>query len=601
MIETIELAAGVTLLAVQTEKFKSGCFSFNLMRPHTKAAAPLDALLPSVLLRGSERWPDMRAISMRLDELYGATLGTLVRLRGETKLTGFYADFIEEAFLPAGEAVFAPMVEFFRDILFHPALENGLLNARYVESEKQNLIHAIESAQNDKRVYAAMRMRRIMCEGEAASIPRLGYAEDVAAITPEALTAHWRTVLRTAPIMLFYAGRRTPQEAAAKAAAPLDALLPSVLLRGSERWPDMRAISMRLDELYGATLGTLVRLRGETKLTGFYADFIEEAFLPAGEAVFAPMVEFFRDILFHPALENGLLNARYVESEKQNLIHAIESAQNDKRVYAAMRMRRIMCEGEAASIPRLGYAEDVAAITPEALTAHWRTVLRTAPIMLFYAGRRTPQEAAALFRPLFDGLERDPVSPPPTVVRRSAETVREVTESMDVTQGKLVIGMRTGITASDPGYPALVLLNSVYGSGVTSKLFVNVREKRSLCYYASSAVEKFKGLMIVSSGISFDQYETARDAILAELDACRRGEITPEELESARRSLISAVRAGLDTPAALDDWYIGMSIEPCDDPEAMLQKLPALTVEDVVRAARRITTDTIYFLKGDEA
>lgn len=149
--------------------------------------------------------------------------------------------------------------------------------------------------------------------------------------------------------------------------------------------------------------------------------------------------------------------------------------------------------------------------------------------------------------------------------------------------------------------PALVLLNSVYGSGVTSKLFVNVREKRSLCYYASSAVEKFKGLMIVSSGISFDQYETARDAILAELDACRRGEITPEELESARRSLISAVRAGLDTPAALDDWYIGMSIEPCDDPETMLQKLPALTVEDVVRAARRITTDTIYFLKGDEA
>ena len=79
------------------------------------------------------------------------------------------------------------------------------------------------------------------------------------------------------------------------------------------------------------------------------------------------------------------------------------------------------------------------------------------------------------------------------------------------------------------------------------------------------------------------------------------GEITPEELESARRSLISAVRAGLDTPAALDDWYIGMSIEPCDDPETMLQKLPALTVEDVVRAARRITTDTIYFLKGDEA
>ena len=186
MIETIELAAGVTLLAVQTEKFKSGCFSFNLMRPHTKAAAPLDALLPSVLLRGSERWPDMRAISMRLDELYGATLGTLVRLRGETKLTGFYADFIEEAFLPAGEAVFAPMVEFFRDILFHPALENGLLNARYVESEKQNLIHAIESSLSPKANpitklfgYRAIEMilkgyQAIQKDGPDARLPLLG-------------------------------------------------------------------------------------------------------------------------------------------------------------------------------------------------------------------------------------------------------------------------------------------------------------------------------------------------------------------------------------------------------------------------------------------
>ncbi|MFR5422328.1 MAG: hypothetical protein ACLTG4_10610 [Oscillospiraceae bacterium] len=171
MIETIELAAGVTLLAVQTEKFKSGCFSFNLMRPHTRAAAPLDALLPSVLLRGSERWPDMRAISMRLDELYGATLGTLVRLRGETKLTGFYADFIEEAFsrrasrLPRWWSFSATFCSIPR---WKTALERPLC-----ESEKQNLIHAIEPAQNT-------RLRRhahapIMCEA-AASIPRLGYA-----------------------------------------------------------------------------------------------------------------------------------------------------------------------------------------------------------------------------------------------------------------------------------------------------------------------------------------------------------------------------------------------------------------------------------------
>ena len=181
-MKTINLHNGVDLHIIDAPKFKTNLMSVYINIPLERETVTKAALLPSVLKRGCTKYPTIKELSHRLDELYGATLGTLVRLRGETKLTGFYADFIEEAFLPAGEAVFAPMVEFFRDILFHPALENGLLNARYVESEKQNLIHAIESAQNDKRVYAAMRMRRIMCEGEAASIPRLGYAEDVAAI-----------------------------------------------------------------------------------------------------------------------------------------------------------------------------------------------------------------------------------------------------------------------------------------------------------------------------------------------------------------------------------------------------------------------------------
>lgn len=380
--------------------------------------------------------------------------------------------------------------------------------------------------------------------------------------------------------------------------AALDALLPSVLLRATERYPDIRSISTRLDELYGASFGTLVRLKGEVKMIGFYADFIEDVFLPEGEQVFAPMVEFLDDVLYRPYLEGGCFAERYVEGEKQNLINAIKAAQNDKRVYAAMRLRQIMCEKERYGIPRLGYTEDVVGITPDALLHHYREVLKSSRIELFYAGRKAPEEAAALFQKVFRDRERVELVPVGTEAVASAAQVREATECMDVTQGKLVIGLRTGITFTDSDYPALVLLNAVYGSGVTSKLFVNVREKLSLCYYASSVIEKYKGIMLVSSGVDFDRYETAKQAILGELDACRKGEISVEELESARRSVLSALRASLDVPARLDDYYIGAAIVGGDSVETLAEKIAALTLEDLERAANRITTDTIYFLKG---
>lgn len=381
----------------------------------------------------------------------------------------------------------------------------------------------------------------------------------------------------------------------------LDALLPSVLLRGTERYPDIRSISMRLDDLYGATFGTLVRLKGEVKTTGFYADFIEDGFLPAGEGVFAPVLEFLKEVLYHPLLENGCFTAANVEGEKQNLINAIESSLNDKRTYAALRLRALMCEGEAYAVPRLGRAQDVAAITPEELTRHWREVLSGSQTEIFYAGRRAPEEVAAAFRSVFAGQEPTHIAPVATVPHPAPVQVREITERMDVTQGKLAIGLHTGILGTDADYPALMLLNAVFGSGMTSKLFVNVREKLSLCYYASSAVEKYKGLMLVSSGIEFDKYETAKTAILGELEACRRGEISEAELESARRGILSALRAALDVPARLDDYYIGNAIAGGDSVEALIEKITRLSKDDLVRAAQRIRTDTVFFLEGVEA
>lgn len=386
-----------------------------------------------------------------------------------------------------------------------------------------------------------------------------------------------------------------------KASAPLDALLPSVLLRGTVNHPDICAISSRLDELYGASLGTLVRRKGEVKLTGFYADFIEDAFLPKGETVFSPMVDFLEEVLYRPLLENGCFCERFVEGEKQNLVNAIASSLNDKRSYAVKRLLEQMCEKEAYAVPRLGCTEDVKAITPQVLWEHYREVIRHSRVELFYAGRREAEQVADAFAPLFqEGRNYRPQPLQTQVIHRAGE-VRNFSDAMEVNQGKLVMGLRTGITADSPDYPALLLLNAVFGSGTTSKLFVNVREKLSLCYYASSSIDKYKGIMLISSGIASENYETARTAILAELEACRRGEISSEELESARRQVLSSLQAIQDAPVQLDEFYCGRAILPCADPAQLAETIGSLTAGELAQAAQKLSLDSIYFLKGVQA
>jgi predicted Zn-dependent peptidase len=170
---------------------------------------------------------------------------------------------------------------------------------------------------------------------------------------------------------------------------------------------------------------------------------------------------------------------------------------------------------------------------------------------------------------------------------------------MDITQGNLVMGFRTGVTAADPDYPAMVLLNTVFGGGITSKLFTHVRERLSLCYYASSGLNKFKGIMTVSSGVDMDKYVMARDEILRQLDLCRVGDITGAELESARSALLSSLRASEDSLSLMVDSALSQEIGKYDyTPEDLAQTLTQVTVEDVQQAAKKVQLDTIFFLKG---
>ena len=289
----------------------------------------------------------------------------------------------------------------------------------------------------------------------------------------------------------------------------------------------------------------------------------------------------------------------FVESEKVNLCNTLASEINDKRSYATVRMIRSMCAGEKNAVPRLGERESVERITPGTLYEHYEKVLASSRVEILYMGKKSGEEAERLIRAMIEGLPRRELTAVGTDVIRSAADVRSLTEQMEVTQGKLTMGFRTGCTCADPNYPALMVMNAVFGAGVSSKLFRNVRERMQLCYYASSAIEKYKGIMVVSSGIDFGNFDVAREEILRQLEDCRAGNITEEELEKARQYLISAFRSAKDRPGSLDEFYLGQAIigqnGTVDDLIAALQQV---SMEAVVAAAREITLDTVYFLKG---
>ncbi len=381
--------------------------------------------------------------------------------------------------------------------------------------------------------------------------------------------------------------------------APANALLPAVLLRGCRDYPDMSAISAFLDEHYGASLGVLVRKKGEVQTTGFYAGFLEDCLTLDGTPILAPMVDFLGKVLLDPVLEGGGFVPAWVEGEQQNLLNTIDARINNKAGYAMSQMFKAMCAEEPYGIPRLGERAEAEALDAAGLYRHYCHLLAHSQVELFYHGRCPGEQVAELVARALQPLPRAEADAFGTEVVHRAGPVREVREQLDVTQGKLAMGLRLGCTAADAAYPAALLMNAVFGAGVTSKLFLNVREKLSLCYYANSSLEKFKGVMAVSSGVDFANFETARAEILRQLDAVRNGDITDEELDAARRSLLSSLRAGMDSPGRLEDYALGqVLLGSSGTMEDLAEQLRAVTARETAAAARAVQLDTVYFLEG---
>lgn len=381
--------------------------------------------------------------------------------------------------------------------------------------------------------------------------------------------------------------------------ASVYALLPAVLRRGTVRYPDMGSLSAELDRLYGAQIDYTVRKKAENQCVGFIASFLDDSLVPGGERLLEPVSDLLGELICAPVTRSGRFLPEYVEGERSNLVDAIRGILNDKRDYAELRLLQEMCAGEPYGISRFGDEKTAERVSIQKLHACYASLLSSARLELFYSGSAAPERVQEALLNALSALPRENVRDPEMCRRHTPRReVLNVTDRLDVSQGKLGMGFSCG---SDD-FSALLLGNTLFGGSSNSKLFLNVREKLSLCYYASSVYHRQKGMITVSSGIEFQNYQRACDEILAQLCAVQEGRLEDWELEGARSTLLNAYASMGDSQGKLENFYLGQAATGQEEtPEELASQVRETSAERIFAAMRTVTPDTVYFLKGKEA
>ncbi len=391
------------------------------------------------------------------------------------------------------------------------------------------------------------------------------------------------------------------QELAAEKAA-LTALLPSVLERGSRLYPDNLSLRRALEELYGAVLSTDVHKKGERHLISCTLEMMHGKYVGEGEQMLRRGLSILGGIMGDPLVENGGFKEAYVTQEKEQLADMIRGLINDKALYAVEKCLQNMCANERFGVFKYGRLEDLAPIDPAILWRYYRGILSTNPVDLYIVGDLEVQEveaAAGEAVRFHRGPHREGL--PETEVYFEPQEVRFIEERMTVGQAKLVLGYRTNIAYSDPLYFALVMYSGILGGFPHSKLFLNVREKASLAYYAHSRLERHKGIMLIAAGIEGSNYEKARQIIEHQVEEMASGKISDIELENTRLGLINQLRAGEDSPYQFINWHLDGEVGGKQYTTAeMIRGIQEIGPEEIRAVAAKVRLDTAYLLQGEE-
>jgi predicted Zn-dependent peptidase len=380
------------------------------------------------------------------------------------------------------------------------------------------------------------------------------------------------------------------------------ALLPNILRKRSANYPDFSAFNRMLAAMYGAYVDYGVDKIGDAQVIYLLGNTIDDRYTFDGEAVTEKLAGVLRELIFHPPLTDGCLDAEEVELEKTLQIDNLLAELNDKRAYAVRRSVEALCADDPHGLSKVGTKEQITALTAKQLTDAWQKLLSEARVEVCFTGCGDPKPVEEeLVRPLTK-LSREPVPFVANTLIRLPDPPLSTVEKMPVTQAKLVLHYATDTLAGRENTAPLQMMSMLLGGSPMSKLFVHVREEKSLCYYCLSRINNYKGLLTIESGVELHQVEDAKAAIFEQVEAMRQGAFTDEELHQATLYLENAYRSLYDAQASLESHYLRqVLVQEPESPEERIAKLQAVTRDEIIEAAQKLSLASIYLLTGEEA
>jgi predicted Zn-dependent peptidase len=390
------------------------------------------------------------------------------------------------------------------------------------------------------------------------------------------------------------------QQVLSKDLVSQSALLPMVMKRGTRVYPEPYQLKNQLADLYGAGFQADVMKRGEREIIQFRMEIANGSYFSDERSLLEEGLELLNQILYHPKIVDGGFDPGFLEAEKKNLTNRIHGLLNDKISYAAEKSIAAMCQDEPYGTFILGDEARIKAISGEQLYTYYRELMASHPIDIYLVGDFEVERVKSLIQEKLEIPLRSSVkSLPETIVYRHVKEIKKVVEEQDVNQGNLNLGLRTNTRFADDDYPAMFMYNAILGGFAHSKLFVNVREKASLAYYASSKIESHKGIITIQSGIKPENEEKALKIIRQQLDDMRRGDISDDEMKKTISVLTNQLKEIKDRPFELINYHyhsvLGGTTRTL---EQFMQAIRETTRDDVIDAAQKVELDTIYFLRN---
>ena len=379
-----------------------------------------------------------------------------------------------------------------------------------------------------------------------------------------------------------------------------NALIPAVLRRGTKTLKTQEEINKKLEEMYGASLDCGLDKTGDNQVLKFYIETVNDEFLPQNsEDMLKKSLEQIFEFVFNPYLENDGFKKEYVEQEKENLKQIIEGKIDNKARYALDRCIEEMYKNQPYGLYKYGYIEDMENINEKNLYEHYKKLISNCKIDIFVSGI-VDEEIENIIKEnenIKKLQDRNPEYNKIEILSKKSEKENVVQESMEVTQGKLIIGMDLDVDNEDLRYD-IMIYNCIFGGSANSKLFQNVREKASLAYTASSSYYRFKNNIFINCGIEIKNYDKALEIIKQQIEDMKNGDFTEEEVENAKNGIIASIKTIDDEQDTEITYFFSqeLSKSKCNI-EQYMQRISEVTKDKVVDVANKVSVNTVYFLK----